>query len=192
MGEKEKKCICLVHKKYKSYKQGQQSLSEKESLFLSLFYRHIGMVSMIFCDEEVQVLENVLASCMHFENQYSLIASVEMNSIMKLKSFCCRNVQHKYYCYFESEVHSESVCWGVGYDCMCVCMVCLSVDQRVWQWYCFRVLTMIVSSICRLWIMRYLKVTIEEPTQFTNFSCDSFFTRYQPPSVVCCPCPKRP
>ena len=50
------------------------------------------MVSMIFCDEEVQVLENVLASCMHFENQYSLIASVEMNSIMKLKSFCCRNV----------------------------------------------------------------------------------------------------
>ena len=50
------------------------------------------MVSMMLCDDEVQVLEYVLASCMHFENQYSLITSVEMNSIMKLKSFCCGNV----------------------------------------------------------------------------------------------------
>ena len=50
------------------------------------------MVSMIFCEDEVQVLGNVSASCMNFESQYSLIGPVEMNSIMKLKGFCCGNV----------------------------------------------------------------------------------------------------
>lgn len=89
------------------------------------------MVSMIFCDDEVQVLGNVLASCMHFENQYSLIAPVEMNSIMKLKSFVVGMFSTSIVILNQKCIQKVVGGWGERGDAtVCVSIVCLSGDKE--------------------------------------------------------------